>query len=166
MMALVRRLLLLLLRLAMILATGAVLLFALVIASCHPRIRSTIVPSPDRNASLVIATDIGGGPTVPFVGEIFLVGRDRKTPVKLGDFVHGWPDIGEGWTDDTTVNVCSLRSDSESKVQLASLLAEDGVVRVYRITSICPPGILGRDTRPATPKGYDYDQADPSRHWR
>jgi hypothetical protein len=134
---------------------GFVLLFLLILMACQPVYATDVTPSPDRRASVLVKSQLGGA-TTSGPNEIFLVGAPDEQ-VSLGVLEREGPLVG--WTDDTTINVCHLEPVAGAKHR-AVIKDAAGTRRLFRVTSDCPPG-PGRGSATGPPRGYDYGDAAP-----
>lgn len=136
-------------------AYGLLTVFVLACLAVYgcPRTRTRdVIPSPDRNASLLIdRTDTGSSSPDE---ALFLVGRSFDEGIALGSVS---PELGGiGWIDDTTLNVCPLRGDSRLPRDLR-LMGADGTPRTYRIVAQCTPKMVGETELVPQVAGFDFD---------
>jgi hypothetical protein len=102
-----------------------------------------VVPGPDRTVSLVVRDDIGGGPTSPAIGDVYIVGSSFERPTFVGRYFHGELTRVDGWRGPRTVNVCMLRYPFETPGDAEDVLVErPGVRGGIRVTKACPPEVL------------------------
>lgn len=95
-----------------------------------------IYPSPNRQAALVIEASLRGGAAGSMVVEAYLVGAGLESETKIGTYFHQSPTHLDGWRDNGTVNICSLRGEADTKSSVR-LRRADGTWAIYRITTEC-----------------------------
>jgi hypothetical protein len=134
---------------AVVLAVPLAIVAALIVVIMFQRggtVVHNVYPSPDRRVSLLVETDLGGGPTVAPANFVYLVGERFAEPAKIGRYFHGGWASTNGWTDPGTFNLCDLAGYTtvdDAPTTSIVMKGADGAENVYRITLRCPPGYFG-----------------------